>query len=269
MGEVATAILFALFVWWAGTGSILVAVGLPRRALAGVMAVSMPLLAGAVIAFGWAAGQATTAGVYVGFAAAVAIWGWHEFAFLTGAITGPRRAPCPAGATGWRRFRYAVEALAWHEIALALTAGALAALTWLEPNQVGLWTFLLLFLARISAKLNLFLGVPNVAEELIPESLAHLKSYFRNRPMNLLFPLSITALMLAVGCWAERAAGADSAAMAAGFALLGTMTTLALVEHWLLVLPLRDAALWRWMLPSRDARRRSTLTTDRACPTRQ
>lgn len=264
MGEVATALLFALFLWWAGTGGILVAVGLPRRALAGVMALSMPLLAGAVIAFGWAAGQPGVTGVYVGFAAAIAIWGWHEFAFLTGAITGPRRVPCPPDARGWRRFRYAVEALAWHELALALTAGGLAMLTWLEPNQFGLWTFLLLFFARISAKLNLFLGVPNVAEELIPESLDHLKTYFRNRPMNLLFPLSVTGLMLAVGCWIERGYAAQTVEEAVGFALLGMLTALALIEHWLLVLPLRDAALWRWMLPSRDARRRSTLTTDRA-----
>lgn len=263
MGEIGTALLFALFLWWAGTGGIMVAVGLPRRALAAAMAVSLPLLLGAVIAFDWAAGQPGLAGVYVGFSAAIAIWGWHEFAFLTGAITGPRRLPCPPGARGWSRFRFAVAALAWHEAALAGTAFLLAVLAAHDINQVGLWTFLVLFFARISAKLNLFFGVPNVAEELIPESLSHLKSYFWNAPMNLFFPLSITALMLAVGCWAERAWAAETEADAAGFALLTMLTTLALVEHWLLVLPLRDAALWRWMLPSSDARRKSTLTTDR------
>ena len=264
MGEIGTAAAFALFLWWAGTGSILVAVGLPRRALSGAMALSLPLLAGSVIAFDWAAGQDGLAGVYVGFAAAIAIWGWHEFAFLTGALTGPRRAPCPPGARGWARFRHAVAALAWHELALAFTALALAALTWLDSNQVGLSTFLVLIFARISAKLNLFLGVPNVAEELMPEQLSHLKSYFRNRPMNLLFPFSITGLMLAVGCWGAQAWVAEEAAAQAGFTLLAMLTLLALVEHWLLVLPLRDAALWQWMLPARDARRKSHLTTDRA-----
>lgn len=261
---IAPALLFALLLWFAGTGSILVAVGLPRRALAGVMAASMPLLAGAVIAFDWAAAQEGMTGVYVGFAAAIAIWGWHEFAFLTGAITGPRRRPCPPSARGWERFRLAVLALAWHELALLVTALLLLALTWLDPNQVGLWTFLVLLAARVSAKLNLFLGVPNIAEELIPESLAHLKSYFSNRPMNLLFPISITALTFATGCWAERAIAAETEAGAAGFALLAMLTGLALIEHWLLVLPLRDAALWRWMLPSRDARRTSLMPTDRA-----
>lgn len=264
MGEVATALLFAIFAWWAGTGSILVAVGLPRRALAGVTALSLPLLAGAVIAFDWAASQEGMAGVYVGFAAAVAIWGWHEFAFLTGWITGPRRAPCPQGATEWGRFRAAFAALAWHELTLAGTALALIATAWFDASQFGLWTFLLLLFARISAKLNVYFGVPNLTEAFLPDHLAYLKSYFRNRPMNLFFPVSVTLLMLAVGCWVERAHAAGSAADLAGFTLLATLTVLALVEHWLLVLPLRDAALWQWMLPAGDARRKSLLSTDRA-----
>ncbi len=263
MGEVATALLFAIFAWWAGTGSILVAVGLPRRALAGVTALSLPLLAGAVIAFDWAASQEGMAGVYVGFAAAIAIWGWHEFAFLTGTILGPNRKPCPPGARGWRRFRAACAALLWHELALLATAIGLAALVWVDPNQVGLWTFLVLFGARISAKLNLYLGAPNLAEELIPPHLAHLKSYFRKDAMNPLFPISVTALTFAVACFGERAIAAETGAETAGFALLGMLTLLALVEHWLLVLPLRDAALWQWMLPRSDARRTYPINTNR------
>jgi len=263
MEHVAAALAFAVFLWWIGTGGILVAVGLPRRALALVHAASLPVLALAVIAFDWAAAQPGMVGVYAGFAAAIAVWGWHEFAFLTGAVTGPRRSPCPEGATEWERFRFAVAALAWHEIALAATAVLLAALTWLDPNQFGLWTFLLLFLARISAKLNVFLGVPNLTEAFLPDEIAHLKSYFRRRPMNLFFPVSITVLMLAVGCFAERAWEAGTPWELAGFTLLATLTVLALIEHWLLVLPLRDAALWQWMLPERDQRRKSLLSTDR------
>ncbi len=264
MAEVVTALAFALFAWWAGTAVILIVVGLPHRAIAGVMALSLPILAGAVIAFDWAAQTGGLTGVYVGFAAAIAIWGWHEFAFLTGAITGPRRLPCPPGARGWARFRAAFAALAWHEIALAATALGLVALTWFDPNQTGLWAFLVLLGARISAKLNLFLGVPNLAEELIPERLDHLKSYFAKRAMNPLFPVSVTVLTLAVGCWAERAWAAETPAEVAEFALLGMLTLLALIEHWLLVLPLRDAALWQWMLPARDARRTSLINTNRA-----
>jgi len=35
-----------------------------------------------------------------------------------------------------------------------------------------------------------------------------------------------------------------------GFALLSAITALALLEHWLMVLPVPDAKLWRWMLPA-------------------
>ena len=263
MEHVAAALACAVFLWWIGTGGILVAVGLPRRALGLVQAASLPLLVLALIAFDWSAAQPGMLGVYGGFAAALAVWGWHEFAFLTGAITGPRRAPCPPDASEGQRFRFAVAALAWHELALAGTAVLLAALTWLDPNQFGLWTFLVLFIARISAKLNVFLGVPNLTEAFLPDEIAHLKSYFRRRPMNLLFPLSVTALTLATGCFAVRAWEAGGPTELAGFTLLATLTALALVEHWLLVLPLRDAALWQWMLPEGDRRRRSLLSADR------
>jgi putative photosynthetic complex assembly protein 2 len=30
---------------------------------------------------------------------------------------------------------------------------------------------------------------------------------------------------------------------------VGALTALALLEHWLMVLPLPDERLWRWMLP--------------------
>ncbi len=263
MIEIAAAILFALLVWWAGTGAILVAVRLPRRMLAALMAASMPVLAASVLLFDWAAEEPGLTGVFLGFTAAIAIWGWHEFTFLTGAVTGPRPRPCPEGAGEWRRFTSAVAALAWHEIGLAVTALALVALTWFDQNQFGLWTFLILFFARISAKLNLFLGVPNFSAELIPDALGHLRSYFRTRAMNLLFPISITGLMLALGCWIERAYAADTIADLAGFTLLAMLTALALIEHWLLVLPLRDAALWQWLLPKADAESSSEPTTDR------
>jgi len=264
MAEIGTALLVCLVFWWLGTGAILVAVGFTRRTLGLVMALSLPALAGSIIAFDWAAAEGGLTGVYVGFAAAIAIWGWHEFAFLTGAITGPNREPCPPQAQGWERFRAAVLALAWHELALVGTAAFQAAITWGDISQFGLLTFLVLLVARISAKLNVFFGVPNLSEEFIPDGLAHLKSYFRRRPMNLFFPVSVTGLMLAVSCWAERGVAAETTADIVGYTLLGALTTLALIEHWLLVLPLRDAALWHWMLPERDARRKSLMSTDRA-----
>jgi putative photosynthetic complex assembly protein 2 len=35
-----------------------------------------------------------------------------------------------------------------------------------------------------------------------------------------------------------------------GHALLFALCALATLEHWLMVIPLPDAKLWRWMLPA-------------------
>ena len=40
-----------------------------------------------------------------------------------------------------------------------------------------------------------------------------------------------------------------------GFALLGALAALGALEHIFFASPLPDAALWRWLLPSRDAAR--------------
>jgi hypothetical protein len=67
--------------------------------------------------------------------------------------------------------------------------------------------------------------------------------------MNWVFPISVTALTFAAACWMERAIAAPTEAALVGHVLLTALTLLALLEHWLLVLPLPDQKLWRWMLP--------------------
>jgi Protein of unknown function (DUF3623) len=44
-----------------------------------------------------------------------------------------------------------------------------------------------------------------------------------------------------------------SAAAEAGLILVATMLAMAIVEHWLLVLPLQSSALWRWAMRNRKA----------------
>jgi putative photosynthetic complex assembly protein 2 len=109
---------------------------------------------------------------------------------------------------------------------------------------------------RQSAKLNLFLGVRNLSEEFLPEHLRYLESYFRKRPMNLLLPVSVTAAtMLAALIWREALATHAKPFEIVGFTLVAMMLTLAILEHWFLVLPLPTTALWRWSLRSRKANR--------------
>jgi putative photosynthetic complex assembly protein 2 len=189
-------------------------------------------------------------GVYLGFVSAIAIWGWFELAFLAGVITGPYARPCPEGVTGWPRFLRAWGAIAYSEMALIGATLALVLASEGAANRFAMWTFVVLFAARVTAKINVYLGVPNINDDFLPSPVRHLTTHFRKAPMNGFFPWSVTLLTFAVACWIECAAEAPpGTAQAAGFALLAALTALALFEHWMMVLPLPDAALWTWALP--------------------
>jgi len=257
MWEHGLAILYALFIWWFSTGLILYLDGLPRRTFGWSMVVMTVIALAALYGLSVASTDPSLAGVYLSFTCGLLIWAWHELSFLTGYVTGPRRTPCPDTPRWFTRFRYASETVIHHELAIAATAGLMAALTWGGANQIGLWTFVILWLMRLSAKLNIFLGVANLAEEFLPPHLAYLESYFRRKPMNLLFPVSVTAATAATVLILERglAAGVPTGE-AVGAVFLGTLLALAVLEHWFLVLPIPATALWQWALEARRARRR-------------
>jgi len=92
--------------------------------------------------------------------------------------------------------------------------------------------------------------VPRINVEFIPARLTHITSYFRRGPVTLAFPVAITFLSIAVGGFVELLIGAETAVDQAAWTLLATLSALALLEHWLMVVPLPDAKLWRWMLPA-------------------
>ncbi|SFO94873.1 putative photosynthetic complex assembly protein PuhE [Tranquillimonas alkanivorans] len=244
------AALVALFVWWFATGAILWAV---KRADRGgpdahlyTLLLSLPLLFFGVVALTATLDGSGPREVYLGFLSALAIWGWIEISFLAGIVTGPNRSECPPGLPLRARFAHAWGIVAYHEV---LLTAALALIVWLSreaANTVALWTFVVLYLARISAKLNLFLGVPRINVEFLPLPLSHVPSHFRIARLNWLFPVSVTVLSLATSCWLERLHSTGEAR----FALLAALTGLALLEHWLMVLPLPDQKLWRWMIPA-------------------
>jgi putative photosynthetic complex assembly protein 2 len=248
------AALGALFVWWFTTGAILLVV---RRAdAAGSAAMRRAVVLGLpVLALGWLGlfrtfDDPSTQGVVLAFLSALAVWGWIELAFLGGVVTGPNRHVCPPRIAEWERFIRAWGTIAYHEMALvgALIVMGLAGAG--SENAFGIWTFAVLFFARISAKLNLFLGVPKINTEFLPSGLAHLPSHFHTANMNWLFPYSVTALTFAVTCWIERLYAATTPGAVTGFALLAALTGLALLEHWFMVAKLPDEKLWRWMLPA-------------------
>jgi putative photosynthetic complex assembly protein 2 len=188
----------------------------------------------------------TVSGAYVAFSCAILIWGWVEITFLSGLITGPRTAPCPAGCTGWSRVGCAINAILYHELVLLALAAMIVAATWNGSNQVAAMTFLVLWTMRLSAKVNLFLGVPILNDEFLPERLGYLKSFFARGPLNHLFPVAVTISTVVAAWWVVHAASAASAFETTEFLLLATLLGLAVLEHWFMVVPLPVTALWDW-----------------------
>ncbi len=258
MSDYAPPFMFALFVWWFSTGLILCLLKLPRRLHGWVALGATVLLVPALQGLYLTARDPTAFGAYAAFVCGLAIWAWHETLFLLGYVTGPERRPRPVGSSGWDRFKRASMTVLYHEVAILLTALLVVWIAWEAPNQTGVWTFVALWWLRLSAKLNIYFGVPNINFEFLPPHLGYLASHFKVAPMNAFFPASITAATAAALVMAEAAAGASGAA-AVGLTLVATLVALAVVEHWFLVLPLPDAALWRWALPKRPAPATTTL----------
>lgn len=256
MSDIALAALFAVFIWWFSTGVVLLLNGMQRRAYKLSLFVSSAVAAAALVALDHTANQTSAAAVYCAFTCALLVWGWHELSFLTGWITGPRTTALPAelrqGHEG-KRFVESVRAILWHELGILAVGVLIIVMTWGAPNQTGTWTFIVLWSMRTSAKLNLFLGVRNLSEEFLPPHLVYLSSFFRRRAMNLLFPFVVSAAS-AVLAWMVMLAlkpGADATTVL-GLTLVGTMLALAILEHWMLVLPVPTTALWRWAMAKRQ-----------------
>jgi putative photosynthetic complex assembly protein 2 len=245
-------IVVTVLAWWLSTGFLLILVRLPKLSYTPSLIALGGVALGGIWGVWTSAQSATLANVYSGFFCALAIWGWHEASFLMGKITGPRPLPCPAGATGLARFGYATAALIYHEIALFVTLLGLGLLTMGAPNQIAFWTFAALFFLRLSAKFNIFLGVPNMTDEFFPDHLEHLKSYLRKRPGNALMPVSLLT-STGVCFWLIVQMGQLEAGspIATTFAILTTLIVLGALEHGFMMIPFSDAAIWRWAMPAR------------------
>ena len=163
-------ILATLALWWASTGLILLLDGLNRKTFRPSMVAASAALAVAIWFVVDSARQATSAAAYVAFACGLVAWGWQLLSFYTGVLTGPRKSACPPECRGLARFVEAVRASLYHELAAVLAGVVLFTLTYGRPNAIALWTYLILWWMHQSAKLNVFFGVPNHGEEMLPGS---------------------------------------------------------------------------------------------------
>jgi len=246
-------IAYALFLWWFSTGAIIWLDGLPRRTFRWSLLGASVLFAGSLVGIQVDAGAGTLPAAYRAFTFGLLAWAWHEITFYMGWLTGPRQVRCEENCSGWAHFGHAIQASLWHELAILCSACAIAWLCHGQPNQIALWTFLTLWVMHQSAKLNVFLGVRNLNAHFLPEHLDFLRGFLRSRPMNLLFPFSITVSTVGLLLLGLQAAAlpADSFSRT-GMLLVASVLALGILEHWFLVLPLPFAALWNWSLQGGD-----------------
>jgi putative photosynthetic complex assembly protein 2 len=246
MDGLALAIPYVLLLWWFSTGAVLVLVGLSARHGAASKAGTVVLFAASLAGLAASSRLTSAAAAYCVFTCAILVWGAVEIALLAGWITGPRPKPCPRDCTTAGRAWFALQAIAYHELALVATAALVFAVTAEAPNRLGGWTFAALLVLRQSAKLNLFLGVRTLNDELLPRQVEFLRSYFARRPFNVLFPLSVTLSTAAVAYLAAAAIGAESTFDGLCWTLLAVLVALGALEHGFMMLPVPVVDLWRW-----------------------
>ncbi|MCY4265607.1 MAG: putative photosynthetic complex assembly protein PuhE [Gammaproteobacteria bacterium] len=254
MIDIVLLVAYALFLWWFSTGLVLYLIRLAPHTFRTSLIVASALALLALVGLAWSSTCETTFAAYLSFTCGLMVYAWQELSYYTGFLTGPRKVRCEKGCHGWRHFGHAIGSNLYHELATLLGAGVVLWVCRDAPNQVGMWTYMVLWGMQLSAKLNVFLGVRNLSEEFLPNHMQHLKGFLNKRSMNLLFPFSIV-IGTVLTVWLVQlalAAGADSFAVA-GWSLLASLMALGVLEHWLLILPLSATALWQWWLALQES----------------
>lgn len=238
------AIFAVVGVWWLGTGAVFLAArgSLRRRALAfaamsGILGILLMCLPAASRASGV---EGMVAGLLLGFG----VWMWMELSFYTGFVTGPStREPLPHSGL-WVRFKHALAACLWHE--LAIITGAVA--IWLLSPGENMWAlvqFVTFWVLHEVARLNVLVGVPHPFRELLPEHLEHLQPYLEPRRAG--GALYLTLAFLAVATLATGALALQGAVEARlGWSAISVLVGLGFIEHGVLLFPVPLARLWSW-----------------------
>jgi len=242
-------ILFVILLWWFSTGAVLwLARGFGDQ-------LNLRLLIVTVIAALGFAGTAIASDLdhdlapYLGFGAALAVWSWVEFTFLTGMITGPRIEPCPENISENKRFKLAFLTVSWHEFALVLALVAVAIFTLPGNDHTAFWSFATLWIMRISAKLTIFSGVPAFSQDMMPRGIAHLHSYFRDDRIGPVFWVSmISTFLLLAAAGFSFGTGLVPDEKFTMAVMLTTLVALAAFEHVMMILPFKETVLWQWAM---------------------
>lgn len=235
--------LYSIVFWWLSTAAIIYFNFQPAYR-ATVFSAALILMLGAIYMLYTHRQSETVMGAFITFTAGSIIWAFVEVSFYTGYIVGPQVRPIFTVGPSVIGFFKAIHRSLYHEglvlglvvLMLLLSIGA--------KNKFGVYTFLMYWFMHQSAKLNIFLGVANTGREFVPDTVADMTQYMTIAHMNWLFPFSITFCTLLVTKWLKKTGEEQEPAWRrVGFSIIGTMALMALLEHWLLVLPLNQS-LW-------------------------
>ena len=248
--DVLPPLIGAVLIWWGATGTIIYLCG--RRAwrpwVFGFVTALQPLAFWQL----WAEkNSAETGGVFMSFFWAIVIWSWIETSYYTGFVVGRRTPELEPDTPTGRRFRQAIVANLYHELAILALSGAVIATGWGGVNETGLWAFMILHWTHQSAKINIFLGVNNLTTDYLPDNLKYMAQYFTRRPLNTFFPFSATITTVIATFLFSSILSSNSAGQQVGQALLFVMMVAAILEHWWLVTPV-PTSIWKWALKSRE-----------------
>ena len=247
-------VLFVLFVWWFSTGAVIYLNNLPKYTYKWSFLGATVVLVASIFGLTVTSQSDTLASAYLSFTFGLLAWAWTQFTFYTGMITGPRTTACPSSCKGSRHFWHAVETSMYHEIAAALLGVVICFSTMYGKNHVGSWTYTIIWLMHSSAKINAVLGVRNLNDHFFPEQLRYLSSFLNRRPMNLLFPVSVTVSTVAIAILVDKAMTVQHDPFELlTFTFYIVILSLGLLEHWFLVLPIPAEALWNWSVKARKA----------------
>ena len=250
-------IFVVLFLWWFLTGIILYTA---KRLDLGdsktrftVVIVTLPLFFSAWYFYFRCLDGMSYTDIFCSFIASLFIWGWVELTFLTGVVAGiPLLEKKEMGRESEReRFINGFRSIALNECLLISCLFLMAALSIGKGNNFGLTTFLILYVARVSAKLNLFFGVPYINLHFLTAPLKHIATFCKVAPIGFFFIASTIMLSLMFLFLVGFTLAAESMSeLQFGYLLLSTLSGLAVLEHLFMALPFKDARLWNWMLPN-------------------
>lgn len=255
-------VLFVILLWWSSTGAILwLARGSDKQMrprLAIMTALCVMGFGGLIVSTSYE----TTWAVYLGFVSALIIWGWVEFTFLAGLITGSLKGNCPKNLGEGSRFTRAFNAINHHEFTLL---GALIIIVLIDMrggSAMASQTFACMWLMRIGAKLAIFSGVPKLSIEMMPERLAYLQSYFRGDRIGWGYWLSVIGCssFFVTGLYALNHVGYNATARTQ-IVMLIALVGLALLEHIFMILPIADSKLWSWAMKQKSRKGETKITS--------